>query len=116
MTTAEAAELWGITTRRVQILCDNGKVKDAFRIGRTWIIPKGVAKPIDGRTKAAKNYDQAYGGKVNESKEFHSTWLGHSIQLPYWWYLCENDRRRNWKFSLRLCWQLLIRFNNSKGR
>ena len=54
MTTMEAAEIWGITVRRVQILCDKGKVKDAFRMGKIWIIPKGTPKPIDGRTKAAK--------------------------------------------------------------
>jgi len=55
MTTAEAAELWGISTRRVQILCDNGKVVGAVRMGRTWIIPKEAGKPIDGRTKAAQS-------------------------------------------------------------
>ena len=54
MTTSDAAKLWGITTRRVQILCDNGKVDGAFRMGKTWIIPKGTTKPIDGRTKIAK--------------------------------------------------------------
>ena len=58
MTTMEAAELWGITTRRVQILCDNGKVNGAVRMGRTWIIPRGIPKPIDGRTKAAKSQKQ----------------------------------------------------------
>ena len=58
MTTTEAAELWGISMRRVQILCDNGKVKGAVRMGRTWIIPKGTLKPIDGRTKAAKQHGQ----------------------------------------------------------
>ena len=62
MTTAEAAELWGITTRRVQVICDNGQVDGAVRMGRTWIIPKGTPKPIDGRTKAAKNkYDDESG-------------------------------------------------------
>ena len=55
MTTMEAAEQWGITMRRVQVLCENGKVKGAVRMGRTWIIPRGTPKPIDGRTKAAKN-------------------------------------------------------------
>lgn len=55
MTTMEAAELWGITARRVQVLCDKGKVKGAVRMGRTWIIPRGTPKPIDGRTRAAKN-------------------------------------------------------------
>jgi hypothetical protein len=55
MTTTEAATLWGITMRRVQVLCDLGKVQGAVRMGRTWIIPKDAPRPIDGRTKEAKN-------------------------------------------------------------
>ena len=54
MTTQEAAKLWGIKVRCVQALCDNGKVKDATRLGHIWVIPVGATKPIDGRTKAAK--------------------------------------------------------------
>ena len=54
ITTKEAAELWGVTTRQVQILCDRGKVKGAARLGDIWVIPKGTPKPIDGRTKEAK--------------------------------------------------------------
>ena len=57
MTASEAANLWGITPRRVQILCDKGKVQGAVRMGRTWIIPRGTPKPIDGRTKAAKAHN-----------------------------------------------------------
>ena len=55
MTTNEAAKLWGISTRRVQILCDKGQVNGAVRMGRTWIIPREATKPIDGRTKYAKS-------------------------------------------------------------
>jgi len=54
MTTKEAAGVWGITMRRVQVLCDKGQVDGAIRMGRTWIIPKEAKKPIDGRTKKAK--------------------------------------------------------------
>ena len=61
MTTRDASEIWGITPRRVQILCDKGKVPGAFRMGRTWIIPKDTPRPIDGRTKQAK--EQAKNGK-----------------------------------------------------
>ena len=50
----EAAEKWGITQRRVEILCMNGQVHGVERIGRMWLIPKDAQKPIDGRTKAAK--------------------------------------------------------------
>ena len=66
ITTKVAAELWGITTRRVQILCDSGKVKGVRRLGDIWVIPKGTQKPIDGQTKAARKLmsqkqEQGYG-------------------------------------------------------
>jgi len=54
MTVKEASVIWGISGRRVQILCDTGKVKGAERLGNMWVIPKGTPKPIDGRTRAAK--------------------------------------------------------------
>lgn len=54
MTTKEASEIWGITIRRVQALCDNGQIPVAVKLGPIWVIPKGTPKPIDGRTKAAK--------------------------------------------------------------
>ncbi|MDR0916398.1 MAG: antitoxin VbhA family protein [Oscillospiraceae bacterium] len=55
MTAREAAELWGISQRRVQVLCGNGRVSGAERLGNDmWVIPCGTSKPLDGRTKAAK--------------------------------------------------------------
>ena len=51
MTTKEAAELWGVTTRQIQLLCDRGRVKGAAKLGDIWVIPKGVSKPADGRKK-----------------------------------------------------------------
>ena len=50
----EAAGKWGITQRRVEVLCLNGQVHGVERIGSMWLIPKNAEKPIDGRTKAAK--------------------------------------------------------------
>ena len=58
MTTKEAAELWSVTTRQVQVLCDRGKVVGVTRLGDIWVIPKGTPKPIDGRTKVAKTLKQ----------------------------------------------------------
>ena len=54
MTVQEAGRLWGITTRRAQYLCAIGKVHGAQKLGSIWVIPKGIPKPIDGRTKEAK--------------------------------------------------------------
>lgn len=50
----ETAEKWGISPRRLQTLCANGKVEGATRFGKAWMIPKNTQKPIDGRTKASK--------------------------------------------------------------
>lgn len=50
----EVAARWGISPRRLQTLCAQGKVRGAARFGRAWMIPKNTPKPADGRTKAAR--------------------------------------------------------------
>lgn len=47
---AQIAEQWGISDRRVRILCQQGKIDGVIRKGRTWLIPADAEKPIDGRT------------------------------------------------------------------
>lgn len=54
MTTKEAAELWNITVRHVQALCDKGAIDGAQKMSDVWLIPKDAQKPLDGRTKTAK--------------------------------------------------------------
>jgi hypothetical protein len=56
MTTKDAAGLWGITVRQVQAGCESGRIEGALRMGHMWLIRKDAAKPIDGRTKAAKQF------------------------------------------------------------
>ena len=51
ITIKEAAELWGVTGRQVQMLCTHGRVDGARRLGNMWVIPKGTPKPRDGRYK-----------------------------------------------------------------
>ena len=50
----ETAERWGISTRRIQILCSTGRVPGAVRIGYVWAIPDDAPKPKDGRIKSGK--------------------------------------------------------------
>ena len=54
ITTKEAAEKWGITIRQIQSGCESGRIKNTIRVGNMWLIHKDTPKPIDGRTKAAK--------------------------------------------------------------
>jgi hypothetical protein len=58
ITAKEAAEKWGITVRQVQSGCESGRVEGAVRMGYMWLISKDAPKPIDGRTKAAKQKKQ----------------------------------------------------------
>lgn len=55
MTVKEAAVKWGISDRRVRILCSEGKIPGVTREGRSWKIPTDAGKPADGRYKTAEN-------------------------------------------------------------
>lgn len=50
----EAAEKWGISPRRVQVLCSTNRIEGATRIGNIWAIPDDVMKPKDARIKSGK--------------------------------------------------------------
>ena len=52
MTVKEAAEKWGISDRRVRVLCTQGKIPGAYQEGRGWKIPVDAEKPVDGRFKS----------------------------------------------------------------
>ena len=45
ITVKQAAEKWGVTPRRVQSLCKEGKIKGAIRWERTWMIPDHAVLP-----------------------------------------------------------------------
>jgi hypothetical protein len=47
----QAAECWGISDRRVRVLCSEGKIPGAFKEGKSYKIPENAAKPADGRNK-----------------------------------------------------------------
>jgi DNA-binding transcriptional regulator LsrR (DeoR family) len=47
----EVAEKWNISRRRVQILCEEGRIEGAFKLSDVWVIPKDAEKPADRRTR-----------------------------------------------------------------
>ena len=51
ITVKEAAKLWGITERRVTVLCKEGRIEGAYKKGRGWVIPIDAEKPADIRIK-----------------------------------------------------------------
>ena len=55
ITVKEAAAKWGISDRRIRVLCSEGKIPGAFQIGRGWKIPIDAEKPADGRFKSKES-------------------------------------------------------------
>ncbi|MBR3818919.1 MAG: Fic family protein [Clostridia bacterium] len=48
---SQAAEKWGISARRVRVLCAEGKIEGAVQKGKLYMIPENAQKPADGRVK-----------------------------------------------------------------
>ena len=54
LTTVEMSAKWNITSRRIGVLCAEGRVAGAVKKGKTWLIPIGAKKPLDARRKKIK--------------------------------------------------------------
>jgi len=54
MTAQQAAEKWGISDRRVRVLCGEGRITGAVKKGKSYLIPASSVKPSDGREKSAQ--------------------------------------------------------------
>lgn len=46
---SQAAEKWGVSARRVRVLCAEGKIDGVIRKGNLYLIPENASKPLDGR-------------------------------------------------------------------
>lgn len=54
ITVQEAAHKWGLTPRRVQLLCNEGRIDGAVKVSRVWLIPVSAPKPAR-QIKMARN-------------------------------------------------------------
>ena len=73
ITTKEASEKWNISRRRVNTLCQEGKIPNVARVGNMWLIPSDSTKPLDGRCfKVTYNGKRAFFVTIEEmvSEEF----------------------------------------------
>lgn len=77
MSAREAADKWGISQRRVAVLCSENRIAEATMVGNMWIIPTSAEKPIDARStrynknegKTVKPFLKWAGGKGQLLKE-----------------------------------------------
>lgn len=49
VTTIELSEKWGISARRIALLCEQGRIVGVVKKGKTWLIPEDAEKPADKR-------------------------------------------------------------------
>ena len=66
ITPHQAAEKWSLTVRHVQFLCKNDRIEGVVKVGRSWLIPKDAARPIDGRLKDVRTQKAEKKHKRNE--------------------------------------------------
>lgn len=50
----QTAEKWGLSIRRVKVLCNEKRIPGAKKIGSFWVIPEDAEKPKDQRIKSGK--------------------------------------------------------------
>ena len=81
---SEAAEKWGISTRRVQVLCKNGRIEGAAKLGREWAIPATAEKPGDDRFVNGKYV--AWRKKSLKIRETNTGIKGNQDKLDIWDY------------------------------
>ncbi len=55
MTVKDASKKWGISDRRIRVLCAEGKISGAYQEGRGWKIPIDAEKPADARFKSRES-------------------------------------------------------------
>ena len=71
LTLKEASLMWGISVRRITVLCNEGRIEGARKIAGVWLLPKDAEKPKDARIKSGKY--TAWRNKANmKSKDFEN--------------------------------------------
>lgn len=61
LTTVELSKKWGISSRRIGVLCAEGRIDGVIKKGKTWLIPDYAEKPEDARVKTGKYIKEKVG-------------------------------------------------------
>ena len=51
---SQVAEKWRLSTRRINVLCSEGRILGATKSGSYWAIPADAEKPADARVKSGR--------------------------------------------------------------
>lgn len=69
LSVVQTAEKWDMTPRRVQVLCNEGRIEGAQRVGNVWTIPENAEKPADARKKVTNKHK-----RVNTNISIERMW------------------------------------------
>ena len=51
---SQTAKKWGLSKRRVLVLCSENRIPGVMRVGSYWAIPADAEKPKDARIRSGK--------------------------------------------------------------
>ena len=54
LSVSQVSGKWGIKQRRIRVLCAEGRVEGAYKVGSYWLIPEDAKKPKDERIKSGR--------------------------------------------------------------
>lgn len=54
LSTKQIGVKWGISPRRVAVLCKEGRISGAQLVGKNWGVPEDAKRPSDARIKSGK--------------------------------------------------------------
>lgn len=69
LSVAQTSEKWNISPKRVQVLCNEGRIEGAQKVGNVWTIPENAEKPLDARKKVEPNLR-----KINNNIQIERVW------------------------------------------
>lgn len=92
LSTKKIAEKWGISARRVNKYCNEGRIYGAKKLDWMWMIPSDAKKPEDRRKKLNKNknfgclkkFDIDIFNYENELEEIKKKTMVYFIQILKW--------------------------------
>ena len=70
---SEAAAKWGISARRVRLLCEQGRIAGVERKGNLYMIPEDAERPIDARTYTKTSLKKSYTPILEQINSFKKT-------------------------------------------
>lgn len=65
---SQLANEWEISSRRIQVLCTEGRIRGAKKVGYSWVIPANAEKPSDKRIKTGQYIKAQNNSKKKENK------------------------------------------------